>query len=85
MCGIVGIINKNGKTVDFPILSRMAETLNHRGPDEEGHLIDGPVAFSHQRLSIIDLTSGQPAHGQRALRSSSSTARSTTTSSCATS
>ena len=59
MCGIVGIINKNGKTVDFQILSRMAETLNHRGPDDEGHLIDGPVGFYHKRLSIIDLTTGR--------------------------
>ena len=37
----------------------MAATLNHRGPDEEGHLIDGPVGFYHKRLSIIDLVSGR--------------------------
>jgi asparagine synthase (glutamine-hydrolysing) len=59
MCGIVGIINKNGRTVDFDTLQRMAETLNHRGPDEEGHLIDGPVGFYHKRLAIIDLTTGR--------------------------
>ena len=59
MCGIVGIINKNGRTVDFDTLQRMAETLNHRGPDDEGHLIDGPVGFYHKRLAIIDLTTGR--------------------------
>ena len=58
MCGIVGIINKEGRPVEFDILSRMAETLNHRGPDDEGHLIDGSVGFYHKRLSIIDLVSG---------------------------
>ena len=59
MCGIVGIINKRGKTVEFPILNRMADKLNHRGPDEEGHMIEGPVGFYHKRLSIIDLVSGR--------------------------
>ncbi|MBI4533094.1 MAG: asparagine synthase (glutamine-hydrolyzing), partial [Candidatus Melainabacteria bacterium] len=31
----------------------------HRGPDEEGRMIIGPVALGMTRLSIIDLTSGQ--------------------------
>lgn len=58
MCGIVGIINKNGRPVELDVLSRMAETLNHRGPDDEGYLIDGAIGFYHKRLSIIDLVSG---------------------------
>jgi asparagine synthase (glutamine-hydrolysing) len=37
----------------------MAETLVHRGPDEDGYLADGPVAFGFRRLSIIDLQTGQ--------------------------
>ena len=65
MCGIVGLINKKGSPVELPLLTRMAERINHRGPDDEGHLIDGPVGFYHKRLSIIDLVSGhQPmTHG----------------------
>ena len=59
MCGIVGIINRTGHEVDFGILSSMAETLDHRGPDEEGHLIEGNVGLYHKRLSIIDLISGR--------------------------
>jgi asparagine synthase (glutamine-hydrolysing) len=59
MCGIVAIINKNGRPVEFEILSRMADKLAHRGPDDEGHLIDGSIGFYHKRLSIIDLVSGQ--------------------------
>jgi asparagine synthase (glutamine-hydrolysing) len=59
MCGIVGVIDKTGGGVDFDILDRMAQRLNHRGPDEEGHLIDGCVGFYHKRLAIIDLVTGR--------------------------
>lgn len=59
MCGFVGLINKNEKIADKNILSRMADKINHRGPDEEGVFIDGPVGFHHKRLSIIDLQTGQ--------------------------
>ena len=58
MCGIVGIINKNGRPVDLSVLTQMATQLNHRGPDDEGHLIKGSVGFYHKRLSVIDLVSG---------------------------
>lgn len=37
----------------------MARTIRHRGPDGEGAFADGPVAFAHQRLSILDLAGGQ--------------------------
>jgi asparagine synthase (glutamine-hydrolysing) len=61
MCGFVGIINNKDQAVDFNVLAEMAETLNHRGPDNEGHLLEGSVGFYHKRLSIIDLeTGGQP-------------------------
>lgn len=59
MCGIVGIINRNAREVEYPVLASMAEVLDHRGPDEEGHLIEGAVGFYHKRLSIIDLVSGR--------------------------
>lgn len=59
MCGIVGIIDKTGKEVAYPILKKMADTIHHRGPDEDGLMIDGSVGFFHKRLSIIDLSTGQ--------------------------
>jgi len=59
MCGFVGIINKNGDKVESSILSKMASTIHHRGPDEEGVLIENNVGFYHKRLSIIDLSTGQ--------------------------
>jgi len=59
MCGIVGIINKNGTTPNPLLLEKMAATIHHRGPDEDGIMCDGSVGFFHKRLSIIDITSGQ--------------------------
>ncbi|MGN6264842.1 MAG: asparagine synthase (glutamine-hydrolyzing) [Ginsengibacter sp.] len=59
MCGIVGIINKNGTAPHPFLLEKMAATIHHRGPDEDGIMCDGPVGFFHKRLSIIDITSGQ--------------------------
>lgn len=59
MCGIVSIINKNQKPVDEKTLEKMASKIHHRGPDEDGIMIEGPVGFFHKRLSIIDLDSGR--------------------------
>jgi asparagine synthase (glutamine-hydrolysing) len=59
MCGIVGVVNKDGSQVELGLLSRMAQTIKHRGPDEEGYLLEGPVGFYHKRLSVIDLVSGR--------------------------
>ncbi len=30
--------------------------ISHRGPDDEGIHVDGPVGLAHRRLSIIDLS-----------------------------
>lgn len=59
MCGFVGILNKNGHGVRPEILRDMANTIHHRGPDEEGMFISGNCGFYHKRLSIIDLRTGQ--------------------------
>jgi asparagine synthase (glutamine-hydrolysing) len=34
----------------------MSRALAHRGPDGDGHWIDGPIGFGHRRLAIIDLS-----------------------------
>ena len=60
MCGIVGILKFDPReTIERARLTRMRDTLRHRGPDEEGVMIVGHVGFGHRRLSIIDLASGQ--------------------------
>jgi asparagine synthase (glutamine-hydrolysing) len=56
MCGIVGIVNLDGKPVDRALLDRMTRALAHRGPDGEGVTIDGAVGLGNRRLAIIDLS-----------------------------
>jgi asparagine synthase (glutamine-hydrolysing) len=57
MCGIAGFVDGSG--ADPVLLQRMCESIRHRGPDEHGYLVDGPVALGMRRLSIIDLSSGR--------------------------
>lgn len=59
MCGFVGWVRFNGLQVPSVSLELMGEVLNHRGPDEKGTFLSGSVGFSHRRLSVIDLHSGQ--------------------------
>lgn len=60
MCGIVGVINKSVKAeVALNLLSKMADKIAHRGPDDEHHFIDKNIGFYHKRLSIIDLEHGR--------------------------
>jgi asparagine synthase (glutamine-hydrolysing) len=56
MCGIAGIVDLRGDAVSPAILKRMTNAIAHRGPDGEGHWIDGPVGIGHRRLAIIDLS-----------------------------
>ena len=58
MCGFVAMFNKDGAPVDASLLSAMAATIAHRGPDGEGILVEGPRGFVHKRLSIIDPEGG---------------------------
>lgn len=56
MCGICGIVNLDGAPVSPIALRRMTDAIVHRGPDGEGHYIDGNVGIGHRRLAIIDLS-----------------------------
>lgn len=56
MCGIAGLINLDGAPVSPVVLQKMTDAIAHRGPDGEGHWIEGNVGFGHRRLSIIDLS-----------------------------
>lgn len=57
MCGIVGIATARGG-VSLDRISRMQNTLRHRGPDQAGTWLssDQTVGLGHQRLSILDLS-----------------------------
>jgi asparagine synthase (glutamine-hydrolysing) len=58
MCGLVGIINFDGRSPERAVLERMAAKIRHRGPDGAGVFVKGGVGFGHQRLAIIDLKTG---------------------------
>jgi asparagine synthase (glutamine-hydrolysing) len=62
MCGICGELRLDGAPADLSAVGRMMERLERRGPDHAGSYSDGPLAFGHRRLAIIDLTtrSNQP-------------------------
>lgn len=56
MCGIAGIIEKNGNRVTEIALKQMTDSIEHRGPDDEGVYLNGNIGLGHRRLSIIDLS-----------------------------
>src|SRR6202163_1356003 len=55
MGGIAEILNQQ-LAVSRQQVKRMTDAMSHRGPDAEGFYVDGPLAFGHRRLSIIDLS-----------------------------
>ena len=59
MCGICGQYNfVTGAPVLRRTVEAMTDTVVHRGPDDEGYYIDGPVGLGFRRLSILDLAGG---------------------------
>ena len=58
MCGIYGVLHLDGAPADAAVLRSMGELTVHRGPDDEGVHVDGPLAFGMRRLSIIDVAGG---------------------------
>ncbi len=60
MCGISGIYNfQNGETASEAVVRSMMEKMEHRGPDDEGIYVSGPLCLGMRRLSIIDRASGK--------------------------
>src|SRR3990172_12147116 len=61
MCGICGIFSSSPTSTNSieQSVRKMCSCMVHRGPDEEGIYVSGPVGFGHRRLSIIDLSGGQ--------------------------
>ena len=56
MCGIAGIFHIDGAPASNVLLKRMTDAIAHRGPDGEGHYVDGDLGLGHRRLAIIDLS-----------------------------
>jgi asparagine synthase (glutamine-hydrolysing) len=54
MCGIAGFSGN----LEIQVLRRMADSILHRGPDDEGEFHDAGkgIGLAHRRLSILDLS-----------------------------
>jgi len=59
VCGICGKLDFDRNASVAPaLLKAMADAIYHRGPDDEGYYVSGPVGLGFRRLSIIDLNTG---------------------------
>ncbi len=64
MCGIAGVMTLDGSEPDAGMLDRLADALDHRGPDGRGRYVAPGIGLVHDRLAIIDLDGGaQPLFG----------------------
>ncbi|MFA9290247.1 MAG: asparagine synthase B [Solirubrobacteraceae bacterium] len=63
MCGILGVYGE--EKLDVNLIKSISSRMSHRGPDEHDfHLFSDNVILTHERLAIIDLTTGkQPIQG----------------------
>ena len=57
MCGICGKYSPTGAKPDE--IRSMMQTIVHRGPDDEGIYINGPIGLGNRRLSVIDIPGGK--------------------------
>jgi asparagine synthase (glutamine-hydrolysing) len=58
MCGINILVTKENHSQLSKSISKMNDSIIHRGPDDDGIFIHDQVALGMRRLSIIDLVSG---------------------------
>jgi asparagine synthase (glutamine-hydrolysing) len=59
MCGICGQFNYERQApVSLRDVQAMARSIIHRGPDDEGYYVNGPIGLGFRRLSIIDIEGG---------------------------
>jgi asparagine synthase (glutamine-hydrolysing) len=56
MCGIAGILGPPGAPIEAARLESLADALVHRGPDQRGTVVRGPVGLVATRLAIVDLS-----------------------------
>jgi asparagine synthase (glutamine-hydrolysing) len=59
VCGIAGFfLDSETGFARRETLERLIRPLRHRGPDDEGFHLSGPLGLAHARLSILDLSGG---------------------------
>jgi asparagine synthase (glutamine-hydrolysing) len=66
MCGIAGIVTKDGAPPKEEDVAYMTDVLAHRGPDGRGVWIHQGVGLGHRRLAVVDLSDrgAQPMHSK---------------------
>ena len=65
MCGITGMVHwEQDLRKQEPLLRAMQQTLQRRGPDQEGVFLSPCCAMAHTRLAVIDVENGRQ-HGGR--------------------
>jgi asparagine synthase (glutamine-hydrolysing) len=66
MCGICGqYYFKEKQAVSLHTIKKMADSIAHRGPDDDGYYVSDSIGLGFRRLSIIDLSGGhQPMSDQ---------------------
>ena len=70
MCGLAGWVQRTDQDNSEELLTSMANTIDHRGPDDEGYSYfvskdqEWHIGLAHKRLAILDLEGGhQPMSG----------------------
>jgi asparagine synthase (glutamine-hydrolysing) len=59
MCGICGVFHsERTRRVNRELLAGMNQQIVHRGPDDDGFLVEENVGLAMRRLSIIDIQTG---------------------------
>ncbi len=58
MCGIAGVMMRDGGAPDGARLAQLLAAIAHRGPDGHGQWLAGSVALLQTRLAIVDLVTG---------------------------
>jgi asparagine synthase (glutamine-hydrolysing) len=66
MCGITGIVDLTGKSVNIEMVNRMVEAMAHRGPDDEGYLFvntkNGNMAIAGGEATPRNVYSAGPSY-----------------------
>jgi asparagine synthase (glutamine-hydrolysing) len=55
MCGICGVVGGDAAR-EAERVRAMNDAIAHRGPDDEGIVVDGPAVLGNRRLAILDLS-----------------------------
>src|SRR5512144_1069658 len=59
MCGVAGWYRRGHRPVERSVIAAQCASIVHRGPDDEGILVDGDCGIGMRRLAVVDLAGGR--------------------------